>query len=122
MPVNGFKWIKHLSKLEENFIKNSDENSNKAYILEVDVEYPKNLHYLHGDLLILAERMKIKCKKLVCNMYDKKEYVVHIRTLKQTLNHGLGQKKVHSIIWFIKMNTKLRTEAKNDFARKKKLN
>ena len=64
----------------------------------MDVEYPKNLHYLHGDLLILAERMKIKCKKLVCNMYDKKEYVVHIRTLKQTLNHGLGQKKVHSII------------------------
>ena len=57
-------------------------------------------------------------------MYNKKEYVVHIRTLKQPLNHGLMLKKVHTVIQFnekswlipyIEMNTKLRTEAKNDF-------
>ena len=69
--------------------------------------------------------MKIrKCNKLVCNFYDKKEYVVHIRTLRQALNHGLILKKVHRLIQFnqeawlkpyIETNTKLRTEVKNDF-------
>ena len=49
-PVNGFKWIKKLTKFNEDFIKNYDENSNKGYILEVDVEYPKNLFNLHSDL------------------------------------------------------------------------
>ena len=51
----------------------SDEDSDKGYILEVDVKYPKNLHGLHEDLPFLPERMKIgKCKKPVCNLYDKK--------------------------------------------------
>ena len=59
-----------LSKIDEDFIKNYDENSDKGYILEVDVEYPKNLHDFHSDLPFLLERMKIdKCKKLVCNLY-----------------------------------------------------
>ena len=57
-------------------------------------------------------------------MYDKENYVVHIRALKQALNHGLILKKVNRLIRFnqeawlktyIDMNTKLRTEAKNDF-------
>ena len=69
--------------------------------------------------------MKIdKCKKLVCNLSNKKKYVVHIRSLKQALNHGLKLKKVHRIIEFnqeawlksyIDMNTELRKIAKNDF-------
>ena len=68
---------------------------------------------------------KIKnCKKLVCNIYDKENYVVHRRALTQALNHGLILKKVHRVIQFnqeawlkpyIDMNTELRTEAKNDF-------
>ena len=68
--------------------------------------------------------MKIeKCNTFVCNLYDKKEYVVHIRALKQALNHGLILKKVHRVIQFnqeawlkpyIEMNTKLRPEVKND--------
>ena len=80
---------------------------------------------MHNDLPLLSERMKIrKCNKLVCNFYDKKEYVVHIRTLRQALNHGLILKKVHRLIQFnqeawlkpyIETNTKLRTEVKNDF-------
>ena len=65
-----------------------------------------------------------KCKKLVCNLYDKKNYVVHTRSLKQTLNHGLILKKVHRVIQFnqeawlkpyIDMNTEKRKEAKSDF-------
>ena len=73
LPDDGFDWMEDLSKIYEKFMKNHDENSDKGYILEVDVEYPKNLHDLHSDLPFLPERMKIyKCKKLVCNLYDKK--------------------------------------------------
>ena len=60
LPGNGFKWKKNVSKFDEDFIKNYNENSNKEYILEVDIEYPKNLLNFHGDLPFLAEREKIK--------------------------------------------------------------
>ena len=65
-----------------------------------------------------------KCKKLVCNLFNKKKYVVHINALKQALNHGLKLKKIHTIIEFneeawlksyIDMNTELRKAAKVDF-------
>ena len=125
ISVDSFEWMEDLSKIDEDFIKNYDENSDKGYILEVDVDFPKNLHDLHSDLPFLPERMKIdKCNKLVCNLYDKKDYVVHIRSLKQALNHGLILKKVHRVIQFnqktwlkayIDMNTELRKQAKNDF-------
>ena len=61
LPVDGFEWIEEndLWKFNESFIKNYNENSNKGYILEVDVEYPKNLHKLHSDLPFLPERKKI---------------------------------------------------------------
>ena len=75
LPVNGFKWV-DTSEINEEFIKNYDENSDKGYILEVDVKYPKKLHDLHSDLPFLPKRMKIdKCKKLVCNLYNKKKYL-----------------------------------------------
>ena len=125
LPVNGFEWGEDLLKFNASFLKNYDENSDKGYILEVDVEYPKNLRKLHSDLPFLPERMKInKCNKLVCTVQDKENYVVHIRALKQALNHGLILKKVHRVIQFnqeawlkpyIDMNTELRKEAKNEF-------
>ena len=81
---------KNILKFNEDFIKSYDEDSDKGYIFEVDVKYPKNLHDLHSDLAILPERMKInKCNKLACSLYDENNYVVHIRSLKQPLNHGL---------------------------------
>ena len=93
--------MKDLSKIDEDFIKNYDENSDKGSILEVDVEYLKNLHDFQSDLPFLPERIKIdKCKKFVCNLHDKKSYVVHKRSLKQALNHGLILKKVHRVIQF----------------------
>ena len=49
LPVNDFKWIEDTSKINEEFIKNYDENNEKDYILEVDVKYPKRLHKLHSD-------------------------------------------------------------------------
>ena len=92
---------KNMLKFNEEFIKNYDEDNDEGYILDVDVKYPKNLHGLHEDLPFLPKRMKIgKCKKLVCNLYDKNSYVVHIRSLKQFLNHGLILKKVHRVIKF----------------------
>ena len=79
LPVNDFEWLEELYEFDESFIKNYDENSNKGYILEVDVEYPKNLFNMHKDLPFLAERKKIeKCKKLVCSIHDKENYVVDI--------------------------------------------
>ena len=114
-----------MSKFTKESIKNYDEDSDKGYILEVDVKYLKKLHDLHTDLQFSTERLKIdKCKKLVCNLYNKKKYVVHIRSLKQALNHGLMLKKIHRVIQFnqeawlkayIDMNTELRKKAKNDF-------
>ena len=73
LPADGFKFVKNMSKIGEDFIKKHDEDSDKGYILEVDVKYPKTLHDLHSDLPFLPERMKVnKCNKLVCNLYDKK--------------------------------------------------
>ena len=59
LPVNGFDWVEDLSKINEDFIRNYNENSDKGYILEVDVEYLKHLYDLHSDLPFLPERMKI---------------------------------------------------------------
>ena len=74
LPVNGFKWVNDISGINEEFIKNYDENNDKGYILEVAVKYPKKLHHLHSDLLFLPKRMKIdKYKKLVCNLRNKKK-------------------------------------------------
>ena len=88
---------KSILKFNGELIKNYDAGSNKGCILEVDVEYPKNLLNLHSDFLFLAQRKKIyKCKILVCNINDKENYVVHvvhIRALKQASNHGLILKK-----------------------------
>ena len=101
LPVNNFKWVKDTSKINEEFIKNYYKNSNKGYILEADVKYPKKLHDSHSDFPFLPRRIKIhKCKKLVCYLHNKKKYVVHIKSLKQALNHGLKLKRVHRIIEF----------------------
>ena len=118
LPVNGFKWVKNLSKFNEIFIRNYYENSDKGYFLEVDIDYPKQLFNLHKDLPFLPEREKVnKIEKLICNIEDKEKYVVHINVLKQALNHGLILKKVHRVIQFNKkdwlkpyvdLNTKLR--------------
>ena len=125
LPKNNFKWVEDTSRINKEFIKNYNENSNKGYILEVDVKYPKKLHDSHSDLPFLPRRMKIdKCKELVCNLQNKNKYVVHIKSLKQALNHGLKLKKINRIIEFnqkawlkpyIDMNTELRKLAKDDF-------
>ena len=94
IPLSSLEWVENLSQFKEHSIKNYDENSDKGYFLEVDVEYPINLFSLHSDLPFFPEREKIgKCNKLLGDFHDKKIYVVHIKALKQALNHGLILKK-----------------------------
>ena len=108
----------------QDLMQTYNENSDVGYFLEIDIEYPKQLWSLNKDLPFLPERKKIeKVEKLVCSIEDKEKYVIHIRALKQALNHGLVLKDVHRVIKFnqeaslkpyIDMNTQLRTEAKNE--------
>ena len=125
MPIKGFKWIADISGIDENFVKSYNKNSGKGYILKVDVDYPRELQNLHCDLPFLPEKMVVNnAKKLICNLQDKKDYVVHINVLKQALDHGLKLIKVHQVIEFdqeawlkeyINFNTELRKKATNDF-------
>ena len=113
------------SQFNEDFRKIYNEDSDLAYFLEADVQYPEKLLELHNDLLFLLEKMKIeKIEKLVANLHDKEESVIQIRNSKQALNHGLVMKKVHRVIKFnekswlkphVDMNTQLRKNAKNNF-------
>ena len=115
-PTGGFKWV-----MPDEIAERSD----KGYLLEVDVKYPKELHDLHNDLPFMCEKMEIdKVEKLVPNLYNKKNYVIHIKALDQVLKHGLILEKIHWAIEFnqstwlkpyIDMNTKLRAQVENDF-------
>ena len=125
LPVRGFKCMDDISRMGEDFVRSYDKNNIKGYILEVDVDYLNELQNLHSDLPFLPERMVINnTKKLVCNLQDKKNYVVHINVLKQALDHGLKLRKVHRVTEFdqeawlkkyINFNTELRKNALNDF-------
>ena len=124
LPTDGFHWVKcdgNPKSIVEKFAAKKDY----GYLLEVDVLYPKKLHNLHNDLLFLCAKMKINgVEKLIPNLYYKCKYIVHIRALKQALDHGLIPERIHRCIEFkqspwmkeyIDFNTRLRTAAKNDF-------
>ena len=79
LPANGLKWVEDLSQFNEDFIKNYDENSNKGYLLEVDVEYLKKLFNLRKDLSFLPKKEKInKYQKLVSNIKKTKRNMLFI--------------------------------------------
>ena len=111
-----------LSEFDKGFIKVYNQKNSEKCFLEVDIQYPDELHELYNDLLFLTERMKIeKAKKLVANFHYKKESVIHMRSLKQALNYGLVLKNVHLVnnfnqkAWlkpYIHMNPKLRKKTK----------
>ena len=120
--------------ITDEFVKNYDENSDTGSLLEVDVEYPKELaSNNHRDLPFLPERRYKLIKKhkhevtkvvekvhkriykqfnithkpenkLIATIQDKNKYVVNISTLKQALNHGLKLEKVHRAISFYQSN------------------
>ena len=122
LPVNKFECIEETSQFKENFIKNYDKESDGRYFLDVVVQHPEKLHELDNDLPLLPGRKKVKkVERIVTKLCDKNEYVIHIRKLKQALNHVLILEKFHRVIKFnqkdwlkpyIDMNTKLRQKPK----------
>ena len=85
-------------------MKNDNEESDKGYFLEVDVQYLEKLHEIHSNLPFLPERMKIeKVEELVAKLHYKTEYVIHARSLKEAVNYGLILKKFLELLNLIKM-------------------
>ena len=129
LPTGEFKWveIKDLKQRPQNLKKMIDlmMKRDRGYLLEVDVQYSKELHDHHNDIPFMCEKIWVNgVEKLVPNLYDKEKYLIHIKALKQALDHGLVLKKIHRVIEFkqsawmkeyIVFNTRLRTTAKNDF-------
>ena len=123
LPTGGFRW----DDVNPNEISELATRTDKGYILEVDVSYPKKLHSPHNDLPFMCERMEINgVEKLVPNLRDKKNYVIHIQALNQALQHGLILDRIYQVIEFdqsswlktyIDFNTQLRTAATNDFGK-----
>ena len=116
LPTKDFKWM------------TEDELSAwkvHSCILEVDLEYPKELHDIHNEYPLAPERVVVgKVEKLIPNLNDKTKYVVHYENLKLYESLGLKITKVHRGIKFeesawlkqyIDLNTNLRAKAKNDF-------
>ena len=56
LSLKIFKWITDVSKFDESFIKSYNKKSDKGLFLEVDVQYPKNLHSLQNDLPFFSEK------------------------------------------------------------------
>ena len=144
LPTGGFKWLspKQIKKIN---LGKYTENSKKGMILEVDLEYPTELHDLHNDYPLGPEKVKVTdemlsnyCKKiqkkfnistglvhkLIPTLNDKQKYVLHYRNLQLYLDLGLKLKKVHRVLEFdqspwlkqyIDFNTQKRTHAKNSF-------
>ena len=83
-------WMKKNSKLNEGFIKSYNEDSKIGYLLEVDVQYPKQLHKLHIYLFSLEKIKTKKCEKNLCNLHGKREYVEKEKT-KTLKNKQLNQ-------------------------------
>ena len=100
LPTHGFKW-KNGEDLTPEKIDKLIKKDKRGYLLEVDVEYPTELHENHNEMPFLVEEMKIRREeKLAPNLKDKKEYMVHIKALDQALQHGLKLKKAHRVIEF----------------------
>ena len=126
LPVHSFKWMsnKEIENLFNNQIVQVWEKT--PCILEVDLEYPEELHDLHNDYPLCPERVECDkgVKKLIPNLRNKNNYVVHYKNLMQCLRLGMKLKKIHRGIKFIEAaflkpyidkNVILRTQAKNNF-------
>ena len=114
LPTSGFKWI---DPKEFNLNKYTC-NSSKGCVLEVNLEYPKELHELHNGYPLAPDKIEIKremlseyqlkiaslynilisnVKKLVPNFFDKEKYMIHYENLKLCLRLGLKLKKIHRV-------------------------
>ena len=143
LPFANFKWVKNINEIEQKLMK-IKSNSSTEYILEVNLEYAKNLHYDHSNYPLAPEKInrqkerlsdfcseisnehniKIKsAKKSVTNLMGKDNHVIYYRNLQQCLELGMKFKKIYRILkckqkdWmkpYIDFNTQKRKEATND--------
>ena len=98
LPTGEFRWINCNSWDPKKLVDMILREKNYGYLPEVDVKYPRELHDLHNDIPFMCSKMKINgVEKLIPNLYDKKKYVIHIRALKQALDHGLILEKIHKM-------------------------
>ncbi|XP_066588944.1 uncharacterized protein [Prorops nasuta] len=124
LPTHGFQWIDDAANLD---ILNVSEDSSEGYILEVELEYPRELHDKHSDLPFCPVREKppgSHQEKLLATVDDKTRYVIHYRALQQCIRNGIVLKRIYRGLKFrqstwlkayIELNTRLRTASKNDF-------
>ncbi|XP_077272782.1 uncharacterized protein LOC143903198 [Temnothorax americanus] len=126
LPYANFQWLDD----PENFdVTTVPPNGDVGYILEVDLEYPGDLHDANADLPLCPTRDKPPGKrqeKLLATLYDKSRYVTHYRNLQQCLRLGLRLTQVLRVLRFtqspwlrgyIELNTTFRTRASNEFER-----
>ena len=134
LPTGNFRWMtdKEIKKINLGKYK---ADGKKGLILEVDLEYPQELHDLHNDYPVCPEKVRVSndmlsgyCKKiakkykisiglvskLIPTLRDKKEYMLHYHNLQLYLDLGLKIKKVHRV-QYIYFNTEKRKNAKNSF-------
>ena len=121
LPCSDFAWLSE----EETLKKTTDHSKIQKCTLEVDLEYPPNLHDLHNDYPLAPESIVVnKVEKLIPNLNDTQNYVVHHHMLQQCLKRGLILKKIHRglkyeestfLKTYIDSNTASRTTAKSDF-------
>ena len=118
LPYARFEWVKNINEFDINSI---NENSDTGYFLEVDPEYPDELHKLHNDYPLalqklaipsdmlskhckeIADKYKIKVgdvKKLIPNLGNKTKYVLHYRNLQLYISLGMRLTKIHRILKF----------------------
>ena len=126
LPTGGFHWVEfRKDRSPKTIVEELVVKKDYGYLLEVGVAYSKELHDYHNDLPFMCAKMKINgVEKLVPNFYYKCKYVIHIKALKQAIDHGLVLERIHRCIEFkqsawmkeyIDFNTRLRTATKNDF-------
>ena len=93
LPTSNFRWLS-TTEVNRFDIFRIEYDYKKGYVMEVDLEYPEELHDLHNDLPLAPESLEVnKVPKLIPNLRDKKKYVMHYRNLKQYLQLGLILKK-----------------------------
>ena len=142
LPYGSFKWLKNIDKFD---IMSINDKSPIGYFLEVDHEHPDELHELHNDFPLAPEtravssnvlskyckeiddKYEIKVgdvKKLISNLGNKTNYIVHYRNLQLYLSLGMKLTKIHRVLKFnqsdwirkyIDFNTGKRMNAANDF-------
>ena len=97
LQTGRFRWI----DIKPDVISKLAAHTDKGYMLQVNVSYPREFHNSHNDLPFMCERLKIgSVEKLVPNPGNKKNYAIHIQALNQALKHRLILERIHRTIEF----------------------